>query len=175
MKSELITTYLRECGGNASAADAGFLAYLANLETVSRVSPLVAGAIIQELSDQRRNLKLIASENYSSLSTQCAMANLLTDKYAEGVAGKRFYAGCDNVDKIEDYASARAQELSGPTMLTCSRTAGLTPTSWRFGRSCRHGSRHPIWRGWAPRERSTCRRKTGASYDSNSGISDCWA
>lgn len=113
MKSELVATYLRECGEKASAAEPGFLAYLANLETMAQVSPLVAGAIVQELKDQRENLKLIASENYSSLATQCAMANLLTDKYAEGVAGKRFYAGCDNVDQIEDYACAKARELFG--------------------------------------------------------------
>lgn len=113
MKSELIATYLRDCADRPSATAPGFLAYLANLENIAQVSPLVAGAIVQELKDQRENLKLIASENYSSLSVQSAMANLLTDKYAEGVAGKRFYAGCDNVDQIEDYACAKARELFG--------------------------------------------------------------
>ena len=91
----------------------GFLAYLANLETVARVSPEVARSIVQELADQRRNIKLIASENYSSLATQCAMANLLTDKYAEGIPHHRFYAGCDNVDSVEDLAEPRARELFG--------------------------------------------------------------
>jgi glycine hydroxymethyltransferase len=87
------------------------LAYLANLETVSRVAPEVARSIVQELADQRSNVKLIASENYSSLATQCAMGNLLTDKYAEGIARHRFYAGCDNVDTVEEIAAARAREL----------------------------------------------------------------
>ena len=56
---------------------------------------------------------MIASENFSSLATQCAMANLLTDKYAEGIPHHRFYAGCDNVDSIEDLANLRARELFG--------------------------------------------------------------
>jgi glycine hydroxymethyltransferase len=111
MHDSLIQTYL----GRKSAAEIapGFLAYLANLETVARVSPEVARSIVQELADQRRNIKLIASENYSSLATQCAMANLLTDKYAEGIAHHRFYAGCDNVDSVEDLANLRACELFG--------------------------------------------------------------
>ena len=73
----------------------------------------MARSIVQELADQRRNIKLIASENYSSLATQCAMANLLTDKYAEGIPHHRFYAGCDNVDSIEDLAIPAACELFG--------------------------------------------------------------
>lgn len=113
MANSLIEAYLRESAKNLAELDSGFLAYLANLETVSRVSPLVARGIVQELLDQRSNVKLIASENYSSLATQCAMGNLLTDKYAEGVPFKRFYAGCDNVDEIEDYARTKACELFG--------------------------------------------------------------
>jgi glycine hydroxymethyltransferase len=91
----------------------GFLAYLANLDCVSQVAPEVARSIVQELADQRSNIKLIASENYSSLATQCAMANLLTDKYAEGIPHHRFYAGCDNIDSVEDLADQRARELFG--------------------------------------------------------------
>jgi glycine hydroxymethyltransferase len=89
------------------------LAYLANLETVASIAPEIARSIVQELADQRSNIKLIASENYSSLATQCAMSNLLTDKYAEGIPKRRFYAGCDNVDDIEEIAAARARELFG--------------------------------------------------------------
>lgn len=80
------------------------VAYLAALEQVNKVSPLISEKILQELKDQRSNLKLIASENFSSLSTQLAMGNLLTDKYAEGHPFHRFYAGCDNVDIIEQAA-----------------------------------------------------------------------
>jgi glycine hydroxymethyltransferase len=93
--------------------DTGFLAYLANLTEVARQAPAVAKAIVQELADQRRYLKLIASENYCSLATQFAMANLLTDKYAEGVSGLRFYEGCDNVDTVETYACEQACKLFG--------------------------------------------------------------
>jgi glycine hydroxymethyltransferase len=95
------------------AVDAGALSYLANLAKVAEVAPDVARAIVHELRDQRRYLKLIASENFSSLSTQAAMANLLTDKYAEGYAHHRFYAGCENVDDIEDIATAEARALFG--------------------------------------------------------------
>ena len=72
-----------------------------NLEQVDRD---VFDAIIDETHRQGEGLELIASENYSSLAVQSAMANLLTDKYAEGHPFHRFYAGCDNVDNIEDYA-----------------------------------------------------------------------
>jgi glycine hydroxymethyltransferase len=89
------------------------LAYTTNLRLVARVAPEAARAVIRELRDQRENLKLIASENFSSLATQCAMANLLTDKYAEGIAGSRFYAGCDNVDDIEATAARVACEVFG--------------------------------------------------------------
>jgi glycine hydroxymethyltransferase len=91
----------------------GFLGYLANLTEVAKVAPLVTKHIVQEFKDQRGNLKLIASENYCSLSVQQAMGNLLTDKYAEGFPHHRFYAGCDNVDIIEDYAAEQACELFG--------------------------------------------------------------
>jgi len=97
----------------AERIDPAFLAYLANLTEVARVAPEVARCIVQELADQRSNLKLIASENYSSLACQLAMGNLLTDKYAEGYPDHRFYAGCDNVDAIESRACAEACALFG--------------------------------------------------------------
>jgi len=93
--------------------DTGFLAYIASLTEVARRAPDVARAIVQELADQRRYVKLIASENYCSLATQLAMGNLLTDKYAEGVPGLRFYEGCDNIDKVEAYACEQACKLFG--------------------------------------------------------------
>jgi glycine hydroxymethyltransferase len=89
------------------------LAYLANLSVIAEKNPEVARMIVQELCDQRSHLKLIASENYSSVATQCAMGNLLTDKYAEGYPGHRFYAGCGNIDDIEALACAEAKALFG--------------------------------------------------------------
>src|SRR5262245_58268444 len=109
MPSSLIDLYLKS--HDPATTSPGFLAYLANLECVCQVAPEAARAIISELVDQRSNIKMIASENFSSLATQCAMANLLTDKYAEGIPHHRFYAGCDNVDSIEDLANLRAREL----------------------------------------------------------------
>ncbi len=89
------------------------VAYVSALEEVASVSPLVAGRIVRELADQRTHLKLIASENFSSLAVQCAMGNLLTDKYSEGFPYHRFYAGCDNVDAIEAFAAEEACKLFG--------------------------------------------------------------
>jgi len=87
------------------------IAFFASLDSISQVSQDVANNIVQELKDQRSNLKLIASENYSSLSVQLTMGNLLTDKYAEGYVKHRFYAGCDNVDNIEQIAIDEAKKL----------------------------------------------------------------
>ena len=98
-------------GLNGATPNSAAAAFYASLDQVATVSPTIAGSIIQELHDQRSNLKLIASENYSSLATQLATGNLLTDKYAEGYPHHRFYAGCDNVDAIEAEAAQLACEL----------------------------------------------------------------
>lgn len=89
------------------------ISYLATLDYLSEQNPEISKAILAELKDQRSYLKLIASENYSSLATQLAMGNLLTDKYSEGIVGKRFYAGCDNVDTVEALAVKRLKEIFG--------------------------------------------------------------
>jgi glycine hydroxymethyltransferase len=113
MPESLIQKHLHKHDKTLSEIDSGLLAFLANIENVARVAPPIAAAIVQELTDQRNNIKLIASENYSSLATQSAMANLLTDKYAEGFPEHRFYAGCHNVDVIEQYAVDQAKALFG--------------------------------------------------------------
>lgn len=91
----------------------GAIAYLASLDHLTETSPSVAAAIVKELRDQRSYLKLIASENYSSLGVQLAMGNLLTDKYAEGHPHHRFYAGCENVDTLEEEAQESLKKLYG--------------------------------------------------------------
>jgi len=88
-------------------------AYLAALDCLQEENPEVAEAIIQELKDQRSYLKLIASENFSSLPTQLAMGNLLTDKYSEGIVKRRFYSGCDNVDSVEALAAELLKQIFG--------------------------------------------------------------
>ncbi|GCF08576.1 glycine hydroxymethyltransferase [Dictyobacter arantiisoli] len=106
-----LVRYLNNLNGQAPQSAAA--AFYASLDQIQTVSPSIAANIVQELRDQRSNLKMIASENYSSLTTQLAMGNLLTDKYAEGYPNHRFYAGCDNVDAIESEAAQLAQELFG--------------------------------------------------------------
>lgn len=89
------------------------IAYMASLEEIEKVSPEISKAIIQELLDQRSHVKLIASENYCSYATQLAMGNWLTDKYSEGYPHHRFYAGCENVDTIEQNAVDELIKLFG--------------------------------------------------------------
>lgn len=108
-----LARYLSESAANGNPADPGFVACLASLEQINAVSPQVAASIVSELEDQRGNLKMIASENYCSLAVQLAQGNLFTDKYAEGVPERRFYAGCDNVDTVEKHAASLARDLFG--------------------------------------------------------------
>jgi glycine hydroxymethyltransferase len=85
----------------------------ATLEVIGAVEPRVAAAIRAELTDQRAALKLIASENYASPAVLLAMGNWLSDKYAEGTIGRRFYAGCANVDTLETIAAEHARTVFG--------------------------------------------------------------
>jgi glycine hydroxymethyltransferase len=88
-------------------------AYTAALEVVAAAEPDVAAAIAGELASQRQQLKLIASENYASPAVLLAMGNWLSDKYAEGTVGQRFYAGCELVDRVESLAAGHARALFG--------------------------------------------------------------
>lgn len=87
------------------------IAYLAGLDEIDSRLPAVSASIEKELADQRSYVKLIASENYCSYAVQLAMGNFLTDKYAEGYAHHRFYAGCENVDDLETLASNELKAL----------------------------------------------------------------
>lgn len=104
-----LQTYLRNTPKEKQSSAA--IAYLASLDQISKISPEVANSIEQELKDQRAYLKMIASENYCSLPVQLAMGNFLTDKYAEGYAHHRFYAGCENVDTLEEIAVNELKKL----------------------------------------------------------------
>jgi glycine hydroxymethyltransferase len=75
--------------------------------------PAIANLIVREEARQEHNLELIASENIASLAVRQAMASVLTDKYAEGYPGARYYGGCDVVDEVENLARDRAKELFG--------------------------------------------------------------
>ncbi len=83
------------------------------LEFVGRTDPEVAAAIGDELGRQRAKIELIASENFTSLSVMEAQGSVLTNKYAEGYPGKRYYGGCEHVDVVENLARERAKKLFG--------------------------------------------------------------
>jgi glycine hydroxymethyltransferase len=95
------------------AAEGVSATYGAMLDVIAASEPGVASAIGEELASQRRQLKLIASENYASPAVLMAMGTWLSDKYAEGTVGHRFYAGCEVVDKVEALAASHAAALFG--------------------------------------------------------------
>ena len=80
---------------------------------VTKYDPAVGEAMNKEIARQRRNLELIASENIVSPAVMAAMGSVLTNKYAEGYSGKRYYGGCECVDLVEDIAIDRAKKLFG--------------------------------------------------------------
>jgi glycine hydroxymethyltransferase len=84
-----------------------------SFDYVKKTDPEVAAAMEAELSRQRNNLELIASENLVSPAVMAAMGSHLTNKYAEGYPGKRYYGGCQHVDVVENLARERAKELFG--------------------------------------------------------------
>ncbi|SDJ35382.1 glycine hydroxymethyltransferase [Frankineae bacterium MT45] len=88
-------------------------AYRNALHVIGAVEPRVADAIRAELADQRSSLKLIASENYASPAVLLTMGTWLSDKYAEGTIGHRFYAACQNIDTVESLAAEHAKALFG--------------------------------------------------------------
>ena len=86
-----------------------------SLDEVKNVDPEIAEAIVAEQQRQNSHIELIASENWVSKAVMAAMGSPLTNKYAEGYPGKRYYGGCDCVDVVENLARDRAMELFGCT------------------------------------------------------------
>ncbi len=84
-----------------------------SFDMISGIDPEVAAAMTDEINRQNQNLELIASENIASKAVMAAMGSPLTNKYAEGYPGKRYYGGCQYVDVVEDLARERAKELFG--------------------------------------------------------------
>ncbi|HEY9722160.1 MAG TPA: serine hydroxymethyltransferase [Oscillatoriaceae cyanobacterium] len=84
-----------------------------NLDLIRAVDPAVAGAIADEERRQTTHLELIASENFVSPAVMAAQGSPLTNKYAEGLPGKRYYGGCEHVDVVETLAIERAKALFG--------------------------------------------------------------
>ncbi len=84
-----------------------------SFEEISNLDPEVAKAMTDEINRQNDNIELIASENIVSKAVMAAMGSPLTNKYAEGYPGKRYYGGCEHVDVVEDLARERAKKLFG--------------------------------------------------------------
>jgi len=93
----------KECGGTK----------MYDFDEVMNLDPEVAAAMTDEIKRQNDNIELIASENIVSKAVMAAMGSPLTNKYAEGYPGKRYYGGCEHVDVVEDLARERAKELFG--------------------------------------------------------------
>lgn len=121
-----------------------------NIEFLNSMDPEVAAAITRELARQRRNIELIASENFVSPAVLAAQGSVLTNKYAEGYPSKRYYGGCEEVDIVENIAIDRAKELfgaeyanvqphSGSQANTAVYVALLQPGDTVLGMSLAHG------------------------------------
>ena len=124
--------------------------YLDTISFVSQFDKDVADAMELELKRQRRNLELIASENLVSPAVMAAMGSVLTNKYAEGYPGKRYYGGCECVDIVEEIAIERAKELFGAKFANVQAHSGaqantavyfalLQPGDTVLGMSLAHG------------------------------------
>lgn len=87
--------------------------FIDQTEFIAKCDPEVASGMKAELDRQRRNIELIASENIVSPAVMAAMGSILTNKYAEGYPGKRYYGGCQCVDIVENIAIERAKEIFG--------------------------------------------------------------
>ncbi|MDG2991276.1 serine hydroxymethyltransferase [Candidatus Synechococcus calcipolaris G9] len=84
-----------------------------HLDWLSQTDPLVAAMVQREVERQQQHLELIASENFTSAAVMAAQGTVLTNKYAEGLPGKRYYGGCEFIDQVEQLAIDRAKELFG--------------------------------------------------------------
>ena len=84
-----------------------------NFEEITKIDPEIAGAIQDEIGRQNSHIELIASENFVSKAVMAAMGSPLTNKYAEGYPGKRYYGGCEYVDVVENLAIERAKQIFG--------------------------------------------------------------
>lgn len=84
-----------------------------SLDLLQKSDPVVAGMVLRELQRQREHLELIASENFASPAVMAAQGSVLTNKYAEGLPGKRYYGGCEFIDQVESLAIDRVKELFG--------------------------------------------------------------
>jgi glycine hydroxymethyltransferase len=123
---------------------------LYNYEEIQKIDPELAVDISHELQRQQNNIELIASENFVSKAVMAAMGSPLTNKYAEGYPGNRFYGGCEKIDVVENLAISRLKQLfsaehanvqphSGAQANMAVYFAALTPGDTIMGMNLAHG------------------------------------
>lgn len=109
------------------------------MEFLAAQDPEVGSAVQSEYDRQRRNIELIASENFVSEAVLAAAATVLTNKYAEGYPGKRYYGGCQCVDVVENIARERACKLFGAEHANVQPHAGAQANFAVYQALCEHG------------------------------------
>ena len=113
-----------------------------SFDEIKNADAEVAKAMEDELGRQRSHLELIASENLVSKGVMAAMGSHLTNKYAEGYPGKRYYGGCEYVDVVEELARERAKKLFGCTYANVQPHSGAQANYgciFRIGKTGRKG------------------------------------
>ncbi|MBO5872960.1 MAG: serine hydroxymethyltransferase [Clostridia bacterium] len=110
-----------------------------SIEFVAQYDPDVADAMEKEHKRQQNNIELIASENFVSPAVMAAMGSILTNKYAEGLPGKRYYGGCVNVDIVEDIARDRACKLFGADHANVQPHSGAQANMAAYSAVIEHG------------------------------------
>ena len=109
------------------------------MEFITAQDPEVGRAVTAEYDRQRRNIELIASENFVSEAVLAAAGTVLTNKYAEGYPGKRYYGGCQCVDIVEDIARSRACKLFGADHANVQPHCGANANYAVYAALCEHG------------------------------------
>ena len=110
-----------------------------NIDFIRNSDPVIADIMARELGRQRANLELIASENIVSPAVMAAMGSMLTNKYAEGYPGKRYYGGCEFVDQIENVCIDRAKELFGAKYANVQPHSGSQANNAAYLALCKPG------------------------------------
>ena len=110
-----------------------------NIDFIRNSDPVIADIMARELGRQRANLELIASENIVSPAVMAAMGSMLTNKYAEGYPGKRYYGGCEFVDQIENVCIDRAKQLFGAKYANVQPHSGSQANNAAYLALCKPG------------------------------------
>jgi glycine hydroxymethyltransferase len=110
-----------------------------DFDALAEQDPDIAGVLLSELDRLRSGLQLIASENFTSPAVLAALGSTLSNKYAEGYPGRRYYGGCSEVDKAEEIGIARAKELFGAEHANLQPHSGASANIAAYGAFCQPG------------------------------------